>query len=415
MIFKKMINEFKMEIQNKESQISPIDVCRYSILFKNYIESTAEDALKNGINLSLLETSTLKESREFLLGLKVELKEALLEAIVSYRFNGAGYILVKPKGEDEDLSKKVNSELPTGFKYLDFQKIINKRESDYIEYLSSSKDLDGVNQKARVIKIDKSRVIIYENYDYVLGSHEPAYTQSLLLNICLLEQIYLEMEKRIRNYNFLFYKDKHLVGLIESLELAKEEISVLVNNNKGKIFSSLFKGQEPNKSFSALSSASSKLSRELGKIKSTLNNDGIFYTALENASLEVIKYDLGSLKDAFELIKAKIGADTKEPLTRSFNEQVKGLGSSGKGDKSNYYDYLKGVQESVANACNIKLNKYYRLNMKFNELEVLSYEQRLERDNLLLDFYSKYLELIKNENLSHKARENLKEQPSLVV
>lgn len=406
-----MINEFKMEIQNKESQISPVDVYRYSIFFRNYIESTAEDALKNGINLSLLKTSTLKESREFLLGLKVELKEALLEAMVSYRFNGAGYILVKPKGEDEGLSKKVNSELPTGFKYLDFQKIINKRESDYIEYLSSSKDLDGVNQKARVIKIEKSRVIIYENYDYVLGSHEPAYTQSLLLNICLLEQIYLEMEKRIRNYNFLFYKDEHLVGLIESLELAKEEISVLVNNNKGKIFSSFFKGQEPNKSFSALSGASSKLS----KTKSTLNNDGIFYTASENASLEVIKYDLEFLKDAFELIKAKISADTKEPLTRSFNEQVKGLGSSGKGDKSNYYYYLKGVQESVANAYNIKLNKYYRLNMKFNELEVLSYEQRLERDNLLLDVYSKYLELIKNENLSHKARENLKEQLSLVI
>ncbi len=383
--------------------------------FRNYIESTAEDALKNGINLSLLETSTLKESREFLLGLKVELKEALLEAMVSYRFNRAGDILVKPKGEDEDLSKKVNSELPTGFKYLDFQKIINKRESDYIEYLSSLKDLDGVNQKARVIKIDKSRVIIYENYDYVLGSYEPAYTQSLLLNICLLEQIYLEMEKRIRNYNFLFYKDEHLVGLIESLELAKEEISVLVNNNKGKIFSSFFKGQEPNKSFSALSSASCKLSRELSKIKSTLNNDGIFYTASENASLEVIKYDLEFLKDAFDLIKAKIGADTKEPLTRSFNEQVKGLGSSGEGDKSNYYDYLKGVQESVANACNIKLNKYYRLNMKFNDLEVLSYEQRLERDNLLLDVYSKYLELMKNENLSHKAKENLKEQLSLVI
>lgn len=383
--------------------------------FRNYIESTAEDALKNGINLSLLKTSTLKESREFLLGLKVELKEALLEAMVSYRFNGAGYILVKPKGEDEDLSKKVNSELPTGFKYLDFQKIINKRESDYIEYLSSSKDLDGVNQKARVIKIDKSRVIIYENYDYVLGPHEPAYTQSLLLNICLLEQIYLEMEKRIRNYNFLFYKDEHLVGLIESLELAKEEISVLVNNNKGKIFSSFFKGQEPNKSFSALSSASGKLSRDLSKIKSNLNNEGIFYTASENASLEVIKYDLEFLKDAFDLIKAKIGADTKEPLTRSFNEQVKGLGSSGKGGKSNYYDYLKGVQESVANACNIKLNKYYRLNMKFNDLEVLSYEQRLERDNLLLDVYSKYLELMKNENLSHKAKENLKEQLSLVI
>ncbi len=53
--------------------------------------------------------------------------------------------------------------------------------------------------------------------------------------------------------------------------------------------------------------------------------------------------------------------------------------------------------------------------MKFNDLEVLSYEQRLERDNLLLDVYSKYLELMKNENLSHKAKENLKEQLSLVI
>ncbi|WP_233185507.1 DUF1073 domain-containing protein [Borreliella burgdorferi] len=413
MIFKKMINEFKMEIKNNKSKINPIDVYRYSIFFRNYIESTAEDALKNGINLSLLEKSCLKESSKSLLGLKVQLKEALLEAMISYRFNGAGYILVKPKSEDEDLSKKVNSELPTGFKYLDFQKIINKRDSSYVEYLSNSKDPDDF-ERARVVKIDKSRVIIYENYDYVLGEQEPAYTQSLLLNICLLEQIYLEIEKRIRNYNFLFYKDEHLVGLVESLEIAKEEINVLANS-KGKIFSTFFKAQEPNKNFQALSSVSDELSRELSKIKNTLNNDGIFYTASENARLEVIKYDLEFLKDAFELVKAKIGADTKEPLTRSFNEQVKGLGSSGKGDKSNYYDYLKGVQESVANACNLKLNKYYRLNMKFNELEALSYEQRLQKDNLLLDVYFKYLELIKNENLSDKAKENLKEQLSLVI
>ncbi|MCD2411780.1 DUF1073 domain-containing protein, partial [Borreliella burgdorferi] len=399
--------------KNNKSKINPIDVYRYSIFFRNYIESTAEDALKNGINLSLLEKSCLKESSKSLLGLKVQLKEALLEAMISYRFNGAGYILVKPKSEDEDLSKKVNSELPTGFKYLDFQKIINKRDSSYVEYLSNSKDPDDF-ERARVVKIDKSRVIIYENYDYVLGEQEPAYTQSLLLNICLLEQIYLEIEKRIRNYNFLFYKDEHLVGLVESLEIAKEEINVLANS-KGKIFSTFFKAQEPNKSFQALSSVSDELSRELSKIKNTLNNDGIFYTASENARLEVIKYDLEFLKDAFELVKAKIGADTKEPLTRSFNEQVKGLGSSGKGDKSNYYDYLKGVQESVANACNLKLNKYYRLNMKFNELEALSYEQRLQKDNLLLDVYFKYLELIKNENLSDKAKENLKEQLSLVI
>lgn len=51
------------------------------------------------------------------------------------------------------------------------------------------------------------------------------------------------------------------------------------------------------------------------------------------------------LKEALALIKAKIGADTKEPLTRSFNEQAKGFGNDGKGDRSNYYDFLKGVQE----------------------------------------------------------------------
>ncbi|ETZ17573.1 hypothetical protein BDCR2A_01516, partial [Borrelia duttonii CR2A] len=49
------------------------------------------------------------------------------------------------------------------------------------------------------------------------------------------------------------------------------------------------------------------------------------------------------LKDTLELVKAKIGSDTKEPLTRSFNEQTKGLGSDGKRDRSNYYDFLKGV------------------------------------------------------------------------
>ncbi|WAZ72442.1 DUF1073 domain-containing protein (plasmid) [Borrelia miyamotoi] len=36
------------------------------------------------------------------------------------------------------------------------------------------------------------------------------------------------------------------------------------------------------------------------------------------------------LKEALALVKAKIGADTKEPLTRSFNEQVKAVDSDGK-------------------------------------------------------------------------------------
>lgn len=66
MIFKKMINEFKMEIKNNKSKINPVNVYRYSIFFRNYIDSTAEDALKNGINLSLLEMSCLKEGSSLL-------------------------------------------------------------------------------------------------------------------------------------------------------------------------------------------------------------------------------------------------------------------------------------------------------------------------------------------------------------
>ncbi|ACN93424.1 conserved hypothetical protein (plasmid) [Borreliella finlandensis] len=66
--------------------------------------------------------------------------------------------------------------------------------------------------------------------------------------------------------------------------------------------------------------------------------------ATSNANLEVIKYDLSYLNEALALIKAKIGDDTKEPLTRSFNEQAKGFGNNGKGDRGNYYDFLKGVQ-----------------------------------------------------------------------
>ncbi|ETZ17401.1 hypothetical protein BDCR2A_01667, partial [Borrelia duttonii CR2A] len=45
-----------------------------------------------------------------------------------------------------------------------------------------------------------------------------------------------------------------------------------------------------------------------------------------------MKYELTFLKDTLEIVKAKIGADTKEPLTRSFNEQTKGLDNDGKGE-----------------------------------------------------------------------------------
>ncbi|WP_242450699.1 anti-CBASS protein Acb1 family protein, partial [Borrelia miyamotoi] len=94
----------------------------------------------------------------------------------------------------------------------------------------------------------------------------------------------------------------------------------------------------------AISNADDELVSELARLKSNLDNYGIFYSSETDASMEVIKYDMSYLKEALALVKAKIGADTKEPLTRSFNEQVKGLGNDGKGDRSNYYDFLKSVQ-----------------------------------------------------------------------
>ncbi|UPA13997.1 anti-CBASS protein Acb1 family protein [Borrelia turicatae] len=384
MIFKKCKNDFENLLFNKYT-IDPLKLYRYSLFFRNYIENSAEDALRPGIRLDFLNSSTFDLSD--LQPLSLELSEALLEAMISYRFNGAGYILIKPKVLDEDLSKSVKDELPVGFKYLDYNRIIDDHSSDYLEYLQD----DGTS-----IILHKSRVIVHENFDYILGEHIPVYTQSLLLSICLLEQIYSEIEKRIGQYNFLFYKDEQLVELMESLQDAKNQIGL---NTKGKgLFSTFFKSNNGvNKD---LGRVGSEIDLVFERLKGGLSNEGIFYSADEGASLQVIKYDLAFLKDAFELVKAKIGADSKEPLTRSFNEQVKGLGSDGKGDRANYIDFLHTVQEAVVISVNLKLSKYYRLSMSFNDLVILSDEQKLERDMRLLDLYSKYLEIIKSHSLS---------------
>ncbi|AHH05776.1 DUF1073 domain-containing protein (plasmid) [Borrelia miyamotoi] len=71
------------------------------------------------------------------------------------------------------------------------------------------------------------------------------------------------------------------------------------------------------------------------------------------------------------LVKAKIGGDSKEPLTRSFNEQTKSLGNDGKDDRSNYhYDFLKGVQKQIKVAN--KLVKVFGLKIHFGSLIMLS-------------------------------------------
>ncbi|QBK64116.1 DUF1073 domain-containing protein, partial (plasmid) [Borrelia miyamotoi] len=77
------------------------------------------------------------------------------------------------------------------------------------------------------LKIHKSRLIVYSNYDYILGAYSPCYSESFLLDVYLLEKIYQEIEKRIETHNFLFYKD-------ESLSHIKEALSTAAMSKKGR-------------------------------------------------------------------------------------------------------------------------------------------------------------------------------------
>ncbi|AMR76215.1 MULTISPECIES: anti-CBASS protein Acb1 family protein [Borrelia] len=390
--------------------INSRDLYKYSIFFRNYIKNVAEDVLKNGILLQSISKSKFNDELDVL---KIELKAALLQCIISYRFNGAGYILVKTNDEFSHLSESVNLELPIGFMYLDYSRVYDAGPgSNCITYYARGEDAFD-NLELSSLEIHKSRLLIYENYDYVLGSHSPCYSASFLLNVYLLEKIYSEIEKRIENNNFLFYKDESLSHIKDALstdsvtlELAKKRSS-----DKNSFFKDFFTGfiSKEDGDVSSLSRANDELMRELERLKSKLDNDGIFYSCEPNASLEVIKYDLSYLKEALSLVKAKIGADTKEPLTRSFNEQVKGLGSDGKGDRSNYYDFLKGTQDQIEVAVNNKLVKYFGLKMHFGSLVMLSEPEKIERDMRLLEIYERYSSVISNPNLSLDEKMKLKE------
>ncbi|WAZ72287.1 DUF1073 domain-containing protein (plasmid) [Borrelia miyamotoi] len=228
-----------------------------------------------------------------------------------------------------------------------------------------------------------------------MGSYRPYYSESFLLDVYLLEKIYQEIEKRIETHNFLFYKDKslsHIKDALSTAAMSKKDRSKSIGNFFKEFFTSnsLF---TQNSNAISLSNSNDELVSELSRLKSNLDNYGIFYSCETDTSMEVIKYDMNYLKEALALVKAKIGADTKEPLTRSFNEQVKGLGNDGKGDRSNHYDFLKSVQEKIEVAINSKLNKHYHLDMRFNSLHILSEEEKYDRDSKLIELTRKYKEL----------------------
>ncbi|WP_418454452.1 hypothetical protein QIA37_05325 (plasmid) [Borrelia sp. CA_690] len=69
-----------------------------------------------------------------------------------------------------------------------------------------------------------------------------------MLDIYLFNKIYIEIERRIENHNFLFYKDGSLVQLQDALSSAATSLSALTkssNNDKGNgILSSFFKKTE---------------------------------------------------------------------------------------------------------------------------------------------------------------------------
>ncbi|MBW6186492.1 DUF1073 domain-containing protein [Pseudomonas aeruginosa] len=92
----------------------------------------------------------------------------------------------------------------------------------------------------------------------------------------------------------------------------------------------------------------------------------------------------------------------------SFNEQTKGLGNDGKGYRSNYYDFLKSVQEKLEVAINSKLVKYFSLKMHFGSLIILGESEKIERDIKLLEMYEKYIFIMSTSNLSLDEKLNLK-------
>ncbi|ACN93412.1 conserved hypothetical protein (plasmid) [Borreliella finlandensis] len=136
-------------------KISSLELYKYSIFFRNYIENVTEDCLKNGL---ILESISSNVSEFELSRLKAQLKNALLNCIISYRFHGIRYILVKTKDKLLDLEEPVNIELLIRFEYLDYKSIRDSGiDFDHITYKVKINNKDNSYD---TVKIHKSRLII---------------------------------------------------------------------------------------------------------------------------------------------------------------------------------------------------------------------------------------------------------------
>ncbi|QTL83971.1 hypothetical protein [Borrelia miyamotoi] len=72
-----------------------------------------------------------------------------------------------------------------------------------------------------------------------------------------------------------------------------------MNKSRENFFKEFFSSTQSrdNNNVSSISNANDDLIRALTRLKSNLDNDGIFYSCLPDTSMEVIKYDMTYLKE----------------------------------------------------------------------------------------------------------------------
>ncbi|WP_228459438.1 anti-CBASS Acb1 family protein (plasmid) [Borrelia sp. CA_690] len=98
----------------------------------------------------------------------------MFACIISYRFHGIEYVLVKTKNRLLDLEAPCNIELPIGFEYLDCESV-RDLGIDFV-YITYRVKTNNKGNSYDTIKIHKGRLIIYENFDFILKRHVPCYT-----------------------------------------------------------------------------------------------------------------------------------------------------------------------------------------------------------------------------------------------
>ncbi|QFP42439.1 hypothetical protein F9Y90_04860 (plasmid) [Borrelia miyamotoi] len=105
--------------------------------------------------------SSIESMGEELDKLKIKIKDALMQYIISCRFTDVDYILIKTANQPNDLHLKVNSELPIGFTYMDYSRMHDLgADSNHIHYYFKNKAIDISSSGFTTLEMHKNRLII---------------------------------------------------------------------------------------------------------------------------------------------------------------------------------------------------------------------------------------------------------------